>query len=302
MIRPLIVATALLIANPGQTFRSGAEAVRVDVLAMDGNRPIGGLAAADFELRDSGVPQRIDSVAFEDVPLSVLLALDTSESVAGAPLLHLKAAAGAVLDLLERQDHAALLTFSHRLALRAPWADPQRLLAGIALSEAGGGTSLHDAAYAALTLKDERAGRSLVLIFSDGDDTSSWLPGAAVIDVARRSDAVVYAVGLTARRAVAPGYLVDFSSGLQPAIPPLRPSALAERFLGALAGETGGRYMDADDSRELRDTFVKIVSEFRSRYLLMYTPRGVDAGGWHPIEVKLKGRRGKVIARRGYLR
>ncbi len=295
-------AAALLAVHPGQTFRSGAEAVRVDVLVTDGSRPVGGLTAADFEVRDSGVLQRIDSVAFEDVPLSVMLALDTSQSVAGPPLIHLKTAAAAVLELLGSQDRAALLTFSHKMVLRVPWTEPAGLLAGIALTEAGGATSLHDAVYTALTLKDERAGRSLVLVFSDGDDTSSWLPGAAVIDLARRSDSVVYVAGLESRGGMLPGYLVDFSSGLQAPVPRLTATKLAERFLTGLAEETGGRYVDAQDSKQLRDTFVRIVREFRSRYLLMYTPRGVDSGGWHPIEVKLKGKRGKVTARRGYLR
>ena len=55
-------------------------------------------------------------------------------------------------------------------------------------------------------------------------------------------------------------------------------------------------------SDRLRETFVRIVTEFRSRYLLTYTPQGVDAGGWHPIEVRLKSKKGKVTARRGYMR
>jgi hypothetical protein len=75
-----------------------------------------------------------------------------------------------------------------------------------------------------------------------------------------------------------------------------------EPFLEALSEETGGRVLNALRSDRLRDTFVRIVSEFRSRYLLTYSPRGVDAGGWHPLEVRVKGRRVKVTARRGYLR
>ena len=75
-----------------------------------------------------------------------------------------------------------------------------------------------------------------------------------------------------------------------------------EPFLSALAEETGGKYVDAEQSDRLRETFVRIVTEFRSRYLLTYTPQGVDAGGWHPIEVRLKSKKGKVTARRGYVR
>ena len=58
--------------------------------------------------------------------------------------------------------------------------------------------------------------------------------------------------------------------------------------------------MLAGADADLRDTFVGILSEFRNRYVLTYEPTGVPAGGWHPIEVKLKGKRGKITARRGY--
>ncbi len=141
-----------------------------------------------------------------------------------------------------------------------------------------------------------------MLIFSDGDDTASWLPGQAVIDVARRNDAVVYSVGLRHGDVQRPGYRVDFLSGIQPHVPNVPEYLLMEPFLSALAEETGGKYVDAEQSDRLRETFVRIVTEFRSRYLLTYTPQGVDAGGWHPIEVRLKTKKGKVTARRGYVR
>jgi len=75
-----------------------------------------------------------------------------------------------------------------------------------------------------------------------------------------------------------------------------------ESFLDALAEDTGGQFINAERSDRLRDTFVRIVNESRSRYLLTYSPQGVDAGGWHPIEVTVKGRKLKIKARRGYLR
>jgi hypothetical protein len=75
-----------------------------------------------------------------------------------------------------------------------------------------------------------------------------------------------------------------------------------EGFLQTLTSETGGQFINAERSAQLRDTFVRIVNESRSRYLLTYSPRGVDAGGWHPIEVSVKGRSVKVTARKGYLR
>jgi VWFA-related protein len=183
----LTAALALWWADP-QRFRVNVDAVRADVLVMDGRRPVTGLTTADFELRDSGVLQQIESVVVEDVPLSIMLALDTSRSVDGAPLDNLKDAAAAVVRLLAPADRAALMTFTGSIRLRAPWtADQARLLAGIAATQAAGSTTLYDASYAALTLRDPEPGRTLVLIFSDGADTSSWLPGANVLDVARRT-------------------------------------------------------------------------------------------------------------------
>lgn len=298
-----LVALALPASAFPQRFRVYAEAVRVDVLVKDGNRPVAGLTAANFDLRDRGVPQRIDAVSFEDVPLSVMIALDTSDSLKGRALEDLRDAASAATRLLRAEDRAALLTFTHRLWLRTPWThDHRQLHAALLQVEPSGGTSLHDVSYAALTLKDDQPGRPLVLLFSDGHDTASWLPGQFVIDAARRSDAVVYAVGLMTTSARAPAYRLDFRSGVQPDVPTVVASALAEPLLSALAEETGGTFLTTERSDRLRDTFVQIINEFRTRYLLTYTPRGVDAGGWHPIEVKLKGRKGTVTARRGYLK
>ncbi len=94
------------------------------------------------------------------------------------------------------------------------------------------------------------------------------------------------------------------AAGLQ-ARPPtsdLPLSQYSERILDSLADETGGRVFSAERSERLRETFEQVVAEFRSRYLITYVPRGVESGGWHPIEVKLRKRAGKVTARRGYLR
>jgi VWFA-related protein len=304
-MRGIITAGVVLIslASSQQTFRVSVDAVRVDVLVTDGNRPVGGLTATDFELRDSGVLQHLESVSFEDVPLSVMLALDVSSSVRGQPLDNLKGAGSAVAGLLRPGDRAALLTFSEEIDLSSDWsADHQPLAQAIERTRASGSTALHDAAYAALTLKDPQSGRLLVLLFSDGDDTESWLSGRTVIDFARRSDAVVYSVGLRHAPVRKLGYLVDFRSGPQPDVPRVVPSELTRSFLTALAEETGGKYIDAERSDRLRETFAQIVTEFRSRYLLTYIPAGVEAGGWHPIDVKLKNKKGNITARRGYLR
>lgn len=307
-MKPFCIAVVLLslatVDRPAaQRFKTTAEAVRVDVLVTESNRPVAGLTAADFDLKDRGVTQRIDSIAFEDVPLSVMIALDTSDSVRGRALEDLRSAASAAARLLRPSDRGALLTFTHRFMLRAGWTNVhQQIEAALRQVEPGGATSLHDAAYSAITLNDDQPGRRLVLLFSDGQDMSSWLPGQFALDAARRSDAVVYAVGLVSATDRTPGYRLDFRSGVQPPVPAVQPALLPELFLSALAADTGGTFLTTDRSDQLRETFVRIIDEFRTRYLLTYTPRGVDGNGWHPIEVKLKGRRANVTARRGYLK
>lgn len=293
---PLIV---LLAGQAGPRFQSGAEVVRVDVLVTNGGAPVAGLTAADFELRDSGVVQSIDAIAIEDVPVSMMLALDTSHSVRGEALQDLKLAAKGALDTLDAGDRAALITFSAELVFRADWTDDSSAVRrAIESTSAAGGTALWDAAYAAITHRDSVAGRrSLVLLFSDGEDTASWLPMTAVLDRARRTDAVVY--GIDVRRTAGQSGALLYRSGIRLAENGPPPG---EPLLPRLADLTGGQSFQAASTGALLDAFTRIVKEFRTRYLLTYTPGGVPQQGWHPIDVKLKNRRGQVRARRGYLR
>ena len=101
-------------------FTAKIESVRVDVLVLDGGRPILGLKPSDFEVLDNGVAQQVELVSFENVPLNVVLALDMSDSVAGERLEQLQDAGRAVLGGLTRGDQAAVVTFSHAVTLAAP--------------------------------------------------------------------------------------------------------------------------------------------------------------------------------------
>ena len=283
------------------TFRTGVDAVRVDVLVTDGSRPVAGLVADDFELRDSGVVQTLDAVAIADVPISMMVALDVSESVKGDTLNQLKKGVDAAVAALEPRDHAALLTFASDVRLRHDWTSDAATIRGtVAELRGAGGTSLWDAAFTALTFHDVvPTMRRLVLVFSDGDDTSSWLPRGSVIEKARRTDAVVYSVEMIAGRD--PRRRLHYRSGIELSKND-RLAWIESPFLQELAAATGGDTYRTNNGADLRNAFTKILTEFRTRYLLTYSPSGVDKTGWHPIEVKLKNKKGKVTARRGYLR
>ena len=133
---------SLMMSAQDSRFRSGVDAVRVDALVVDGRRPVAGLTAEDFELRDTGVLQAIDSVALADVPISVMVLLDVSTSVSGSTLDRLKEGVGSALAALEPRDRAALITFSSDLRLRADWSGDIRSANGVLQTLHGAGGTL----------------------------------------------------------------------------------------------------------------------------------------------------------------
>lgn len=271
----LLLGTGLAAAPPQATFSSRVEAVRVDVLVTDRGQVVTGLRSEDFEVKDEGVLQEVDLVRLEQLPLNVVLGLDVSESVTGERLEHLQSAGTSLLRGLVKDDRAALLTFSHAVRLRQGLTSDISLvretLAGVVPS---GLTSLVDGTYGAIALAGSDVGRSLLIVFSDGVDTASFLTPAVVLQSARRSDVVVYSVAM--RNRISPTFLKE---------------------LGEL---TGGSVFEIDSTKDLSQTFLRILAEFRQRYLLSFQPRGVSTTGWHRLEVRLKGRRGTVRARAGY--
>ncbi len=292
VIAALALAGAGALLDAQQRFTSRAEAVRVDVAVTDGNRFVRNLTASDFDVRDSGVRQAVELLEVDQIPLNIIVVLDTSGSVAGRRLQYLIEAVQALVTGLREPDRTALLSFATRVRLRSPLSRQRGgLLAALAGLEGAGSTSLRDAAFAGLALREADPGRTLMLLFSDGADTSSWLTPDKVLDTAKRTDVVVYPVGLRE------GTSIGATAGpLKRGVPVER----AGKFLHDLADATGGRVMLAGTDADLRDTFIRTLAEFRDRYVLTYEPSGVAAGGWHPIEVRLKGKRGKVTARRGY--
>ena len=188
------------------------------------------------------------------------MVLDISGSVQGDRLTALKAGALSVIDRLRRDDRAALVSFSHRLDLpSALTADRETLRQAVSGLAANGSTALRDAAYAGLALRGADSARTLLLLFSDGLDNSSILDEARVLAVARRSDAIVYAIGVRET--------AKFNRLRQVVEDPLPTD---DRFLTTLARETGGRLLHAEQHRDIERTFTRVFEEFNSRYVLGY--------------------------------
>lgn len=193
------------------------------------------------------------------------------------------------------------MTFSDRVRMiLAPPADPALLSGRLDALEAGGATTLYDATFAAVAFRPQVPGRALVLMFSDGNDTVSALDPRRVLDAARRSDIVVHAV--TRRRGFEyPNGEDTVTRRVERERFAAEPELFGRLFLSQLAEETGGSLF-VTDMRGLQEAFARVIDEFRSRYLLTYSPKGVAASGFHSIEITLNGHRGDVRARRGYLR
>lgn len=262
--------------NP-PVFPSSVEVVRLDVAVTRDGRAVKGLTGRDFEVRDNGALQQVEVVGHEEKPVHAVLALDNSSSLAGERLARLKGAAHSLLDDLRPDDAVSLLTFSHRLELKArPGAPRERAHAAIEATEALFSTSLYDATFAALTMAEPALGRPVVLVFTDGQDVGSWLRPEQVLRAARAADLVCYAVISEHARS-------DTS------------------FLEELAKVTGGKVWKVED-RGLEEAFLGALEDFRSRYTLQYTARADAPDTWHEIDVSVRVKGAKVRVREGYRR
>ena len=178
------------------TFAAWVETVFVDVVVTRDGKPVLGLDASHFEVKDNGVRQRARIVALDEFPIGATLVFDSSSSVAGSRLRDLRKAGHAVVEAVDPDAVLALMVFNHQAQLLVP-PSLSRLQIGAALDgiEAGGRTALFDAIYMALML-DTPVRRPAIVVFTDGDDTSSWLTVDALRTAVSRSDAILHVVGL----------------------------------------------------------------------------------------------------------
>jgi VWFA-related protein len=266
-----LIAATLTLQPPA--FHTGVEVVAVDVAVARGDVPVAGLSADDFVVTDNGVRQRIDTVTVSQVPLSVTLVLDASASVAGERLDSLIAASEAAVNELRADDRVSLITFSsgvvRPVAFTANFESARSALHAIT---GYGHTTMRDGVFLALRATPHDSTRPLLLVFTDGLDTSSWLSEDDLLESVRRANLVIHAV----------------------TVGPYQP------FLNKVTHETGGRTWSGSSNRDLQELFRRAIRDMRDRYVLTYTPGGVSRTGWHALHVKLVRTHGDVLARPGY--
>jgi VWFA-related protein len=263
----------------GYTERVEVDAVQVPVVVMNGGQFVRGLASSDFALAQDGVPQRIESLASEDVPLDLVLAIDISGSM-GSSMDEVKAAVKQLLAQLRPGDYATLVGFNDSTFLVAERETDQRAREdAVDLLASWGGTSLYDATIRAVDMVRRERGRKGVVIFSDGEDRHS---------IARREDAL-------ARVQSSDAMLFTVAFGRGASVPALRQGL--ERYARA----TGGRAFFARTPKELDRVFAEVVEELANQYMLSYVPRDLQHdGSWHTLKVKVRNGKYQVRAREGF--
>lgn len=306
-----VAAVALVAAAPAaqQRFQSGIELIVVPVSVTSGGRAVTDLTTKDFALTDNGVAQSIDVASLETMPIDVSLVLDASFSVRGAMLERLKRAVTETSAMLTPRDRLRLISVQHVIREVFPW-QPGGTPPPVDHLLAGGSTSLFDAVAAALMRASATDRRHLIVVFTDGMDTSSVISPTATQQIASASDAVVHAVvvieDLEALRTRQPSNAGTVNSrggsvraGLSAAdeqqLPVLRP------IRDAAVVPTGGQVFPMDQKSKIGDAFGAAIRAFRQSYVLRYTPQGVPADGWHSIAVSVtRSGRYDVRARKGY--
>ena len=316
MTRLLLLAAMTVTAMTGaasQVFRSDVDGVIVVVSVRQGNRPVTGLSADDFQLTDNGVAQKISAVSAEKVPLDLTLLLDLSSSVDGPQLQRIKKAVADTADLLRSDDRIRLIAISQVLQEVVPFQAPSSAI-GLDALRAEGATSLYDGMAAAMMRPPDPGRRQLIVAFTDGRDSTSIIDQRTALEIARRTDSVVgivvpvEAAEASATRRLAQRNTVDSLSGAGNVTMSGRGPAASmgsdgvPTALTQLVAPTGGRVIPLGTGESISRLFKATLDDFRASYVLQYTAEGVAAEGWHDVLVRVKGRSGLDIrARKGYM-
>lgn len=267
------------------TFRAGAQIVSVPTMVTESDgRLVPNLEKEDFAILDNGKPQDIVVFQNEVQPFTAVVALDFSASMTGNLEL-LKAATEQFLLRMLPQDKAQVGAFSDRIQFSGTFtSDRDSLIGDLSDLQYGNPTRLYDALDASIDLLDKIEGRKVVVVFTDGDDTSSRVGFGHVLDRARQKDVMVYAIGLES----------EFFNGAR--LQRTRP----DRALKKLADETGGGYFELKKTDELAPTFTRVAQELHSLYTIGFNPPIMD-GKEHRLEVRVKKQGMTARARKSYI-
>jgi Ca-activated chloride channel family protein len=251
---------------------------RVGTLAPELNKE-------DFTVLDEGQPQEIrvfDRQA--GTPLAITLLVDSSGSTAKDLKFEQDSAAKFLHALVRKQDRVALYSFNQDVdEIRGFTNDPTTLERGLREIRPAGGTSLYDAIFLASNELRRQQGRRVIILVTDGDDTTSRVNYHQALHAAQDADAAIYSVIVV------------------PILSEAGRDIGGEHALITLSGDTGGRAYQPRVATELDPAFADLARELRTQYLLgFYAQPMRDAKDYRHLEVKCKNPAFTVQARKGY--
>jgi Ca-activated chloride channel family protein len=292
--RTALAAAALMALYPlsawGQfSYRTGIDVAGFTVTVVNPEgETVPGLRANDFDVHEDGVAQSVTYFATGDggeaVPLHIGLLFDTSQSME-RDLAFSRSAAIRFLKMFTKAVDFTLVEFADDVrAARFSQSEFPRLVERVRNSEAKGRTSLYDAVTVYLGSAFDQTGRKVLVIFTDGDDTSSSRRWDETLRLLRATDVIVYPIGFLSNRG--------------------SPRLMLQSKLMEIARLTGGRAMFPGTMKELEPMYAGIAAEIQSQYLLGYVPTNAARDGkWRKVEIKLKrpaSERLQLRTREGY--
>src|SRR5688572_6989652 len=286
----MLAAGLLTPIAPGQqpqtTFRAEVGVVNIVFSAIDRHkRFVSGLKAGDFTVLEDKQRQGIEYFSEVSkqtgVPLRIALLIDTSGSVGDKLEYEKQAAAGFLRTVLRKEtDLALLMQFDSEVNLVQDFTrDHKAIVKALGTLSAASSTSLYDAIFLAVNEKFKQGtGRKVVVVISDGDDTSSRVSKELAIKAAQQSDVIIYGIGVRG------GFGAKFG------------------VLKSFAEETGGRFFSPRANlAEMEVAFQQINEDLRGQYSLAYTSTNKRRDGvFRKLEVRCRQRGVRVRTRKGY--
>jgi Ca-activated chloride channel family protein len=273
-------------------FTSGIDVVSLNVTVTDGTaRYVTDLEGDAFSIFEDGVKQDLSYFNRSNQPIALALLLDTSASMEDKMEVVQEAAVGFARRVRDK-DLATVIDFDSRVEVTQGFTNDLSLLEkAIRQATPGGSTSLHNAIY--ISLKElkkiqaravDEVRRYAIVVLSDGEDTSSLIPFEEVLELAKRSETAIYAIGIRGRD-------VASNKGFKE----------AEFVLRQLAQETGGRAFFANGVDELAGVYARIAEELSSQYSIGYVSRNNRRdGAWRRIVVRVNRPNAQARTKLGY--
>jgi len=289
----LLSVVGLIVGLSAQqpSFRAGVDIVSLNVTVTDAaTHYITDLEEADFLVFEDGIKQNVTFFSRRQSPIALSLLLDSSASME-EHLPVLQQAATNFVHKLKSNDIAQVIDFDSRVEIRQGFTGNQAELdTAISQLAAGGSTSLHNAIYIALkelrkvrAVNEEDVRRQALIVFSDGEDTSSLVSFDEVLDLAKRSETSIYTIALRGSDVQAKGFRE------------------AEFVMRTLAQETGGRAFFPAKIDDLNGVYTQIADELASQYTLGYTSANPRRdGAWRRVVIQVSRPNVTPRTKKGY--